>query len=707
MNRFETLLAPPSLTPKELSIHINMHPEIPRDVSGKCKNDFANVATRLHDELTTLRFRRTLANAPAPTRYEEVNRRLTGSTATPIEWRFFAGEFEEFISDHPERLDARRTLAAVRSLADPWRLQAWAAQALRIAQNAEIEDPHHAPNAWRAAVELFTTFFGRADVTQSHTYRAQTDPSAQAMCRAAWDSFLADEVGALAQRITDYSHRGQADAASAALAVLAVPTVAAANPDAARRATGAAQEAFVSGIRSASSLRAAFDLYSSTNPTDELDRAFLSAMAAAVTRLTQGFGGEDDVEIIELAADALGLNKPSDQVGALMRSARNDLYEAVSAFVRTAVNDEAAPSVKAVAVRLLALLPDDREAGKTPTGETVRVGDLREALLGEKFAPELHNLVKALMEAKADSQEEEKALDALIAFAAAHPDFAKGRQVSEVLTGAYSSIFRGAAVHSLAASGTRGLRMMEKIRRALPPGAMIDMSGTTRTAAGWIRDLQSKGAAALPAREQFSVLRARLLDAAIASAEEQVALSEIIAFARTHTLEAKDSNWLRENLLIVFQNSAGNYLEDTSGNARCLSMMRQIAEYLPSGTTMEFAGATATLRQHVDKVQAAGALMARLPSDPDAFRAFLEDLKRQQAGHQQQPLRNRQPKQQVERAQMIANVIAVAIVIAVVAAWVGLAAWLFGLFSGNVIAQVIVVLLALALPVLGIRKLIS
>ncbi|MDX5398110.1 MAG: hypothetical protein LPK92_00045, partial [Actinomycetes bacterium] len=206
MNRFETLLAPPSLTPKELAIHIRMHPEIPAEVSGACRNELVRVDVRLHDELTTVRFPSRLTETPAPPQYGQLNRRLTGATATPIPWRFFAGEFEAFMAEHPEQL-AVKELRSVLAELDPWRVQAWSAQALRIAQNAETEDPAHAAAAWRTAVRLYQAFFARADVTESHTYRIQTDPAAQAACRAAWDSFLPDQVDALAQRVTEYSSR--------------------------------------------------------------------------------------------------------------------------------------------------------------------------------------------------------------------------------------------------------------------------------------------------------------------------------------------------------------------------------------------------------------------------------------------------------------------------------------------------------------------
>jgi len=623
MNRFETLLAPPSLSSRDLSIHINMHPEIPKEVSGKCKNDFANVATRLHDELTTLRFGRTLAESTAPTRYQAVNQQLTGSYATPIEWRFFAGEFETFRAEHPQKMGTERMLQLLSGLSDPWRVQAWAAQALRIAQNAEIEDPAHAGTAWRSAVKLYATFFARSDVTQSHTYRTQTDPCAQATCQKAWQSFLADEVAALARRVAEYGNRQQAAAASAALAALAVPEVFAINPEVVGRATAAAQDAFLSGIKSATSLRAALDLYLSVTASDELDRALLASMAAEASKLAKGFGGCDEVYMIEVGGEALGLGAiPDDQVGSLMRAARGEFYESATAFARTAINDDAATSVKQLAARVLALLPPGREAGKDPTGESITVGDVLESLLADGLAPEFQTRLKDLMEAPADSAEEEEALDNLIEFAGTHPAFAKGKHVTEVLKAAYSSIFAGAAMRSLAAPGTRGLRMMEKIKGALPREATIEVSGTARKAANWITKLQTSGAAALPAEQQFGALRRGLLNASVASAEEKQALSDIIAFAQTHNLAADESEWLRQNLLIMFQNSAASYIEDPAGNARCLSMMRQIMEYLPSSTRLDFGGRNAKLMEHLNQVQTFGALMGQLSAsgiDPNAL----------------------------------------------------------------------------------------
>ncbi|MGB7962557.1 MAG: hypothetical protein WCF12_06295 [Propionicimonas sp.] len=708
MNRFETLLAPPSLSSKDLSIHINMHPEIPKEVSGKCKNDFANVATRLHDELTTLRFGRTLADSPAPARYQALNQQLTGSTATPIDWKFFADEFTAFKAEHPQRMGTERMLQLVSGLSDPWRVQAWAAQALRIAQNAETEDSAHAGTAWRSAVKLYATFLARADVTQSHTYRSQTDPCAQATCQKAWQSFLADEVAALARRVAEYGNHQQAAAASAALAALAVPEVSAINPEVVGRATAAAQDVFLSGIKSATTLRAAFDLYFNATASDELDRALLAAMTAETAKLAKGFGGGDEVDLIELGGEALGLGRiPDDQVGSLMRAARNDFYESATTFARTAINENAATSVKQLAARVLALLPPGREAGSDPTGESITVGDVLESLMGDEFAPELKALLKDLMEAPADSAREEAALDNLIAFAGSHPAFAKGRQVAEVLETAYSSIFGGAAMRSLAAPGTRGLRMMEKIQRALPPDATIAISGTARKAAEWINRMQRSGAAALPVKQQFGALRIRLLNASVASAEEQRALSDIIAFAQTHNLAADESEWLRQNLLIMFQNSAGSYLENPVGNARCLSMMRQIMEYLPSGTRYDFGGRNATLMEHLNQVQAFGALMGNLSAsgiDPQVLRRSVTEDSLEHAMARVDQGTPQRKAGEVKLATAIGIVLGLAVFAGILWGWGVLATWIYGMFAGNLVMQIIVVLLAVLLPMGAIRR---
>jgi hypothetical protein len=751
MNRFETLLAPPSLTPRELAIHIRMHPEIPAEVSGACRNELVRVGVRLHDELTTVRFATRLAETPAPPQYSLVNRRLTGSSATPIDWMFFAAEFEAFTAEHPEQLGVK-DLRSVLAELDPWRTQAWSAQALRIAQNAETEDPDHAASAWRIAVRLYQAFFARADVTESHTYRIQTDPAAQAACRAAWDSFLPDQVDVLARRVAEYSSRQQAAAVSAALAALAVRDVVALNPDAARRAKVASQSTFLDGMKAAATLRAAYELYSRAPASDEMDRALLGVMAAETSRLAKGFGGEDEVSLLEKCGEVLGLRgTPDDQVGSLMRSARTEFYESATALARAAINDDGSRDVKTRAARVLELVPPDLSAGKGPRNETITVGEVIGALSGEELAPQLQGLVDTLIQAPKDSAAAEHALDHLIEFGDSHRAFVNAPQVAKALAAAYSAVFTVEAIRSLAAPRSRGLRMMRKIQKALPPEATIDISGTAHTAADWIGLLQARGSAALPPKEQFNALRKRLLDAPVASAKEAEALSETLSFVRGHSLATDDREWLKRNLVVVFTNSAAAYLEDPLANERCLRMMEQIVDYLPPSTQAEFGGEDATLKDHLQKLRILGPLLSDLkksgqgsgrpPQRPHTTtRAPSTVRKPSTTGRKpattgrpsstgrtpstsgrkttttgrktttRKPPKRKPPKRVRSRRRNenlktgFACVVAALLWVAIITGWSLLVWWVWGLVAGNTILQVTVLVLAVVLPVLGMWR---
>lgn len=608
MNRFEALLAPPSLSPKELSIHIRMHPEIRSEVQVACKSELVSVSTRLHDELTTLRFRLPLGDGPADPRYQRVNVALTGSRATPIEWRFFAGEFAGLVDEHPRTVGPKTIMKTVQGLQDPWRVQAWAAQALRIACSAETEDPGHAASAWGSAARLYTAFFERCDVTESYTYGFQTDPAAQKACRTAWDGFLAGEVSALAQRADQYSRGQNAEAMAAALAALSTPEVTGLNPEAARHATATAQHAMVSGIRSASSLRAALEMYRIATVSDTRDRALLAAMATEARKLAKGFG---DVDLIVECADLLGLRRVDDDTsGSLMRAARAEFYEAALAFAREAVSDAASVQDKKHASRVLAYLPPEREAGRTATG-SVTVSQLLAALRGGAFEEERHRLeaiLKKLMDAPGDSAAEDRALDQMIAFVEGHKDFVAIPEVAEAVHGAFGVIFSGAALRSLAGDSVRAHRMMDKITRALPEDQLVEIAGTKHSATEWSDLLRGSGARALPVRGQFLALRQGLNRAPVASREEANAVSDIIGFARANELEPEDEAWLSKTLGIVFSNAAGHHLDHSASSCSCIPIMRQIVSFLPSDTRLDLGGQNATLTEHLHLVQFASVL---------------------------------------------------------------------------------------------------
>ena len=148
MNRFEAMLAPPTLSNKEMAMHVKMQTAISKDEANNYRAEMLVPEVRLFDELTTLRFRR-----PGPdetsTAYKKFCGMFSGASGSPIPYRFFKGEFEKLMDDMNLSGDERSTWKnvkapavrkAVDSISDPWRVQAYAALCARIAEASETED---------------------------------------------------------------------------------------------------------------------------------------------------------------------------------------------------------------------------------------------------------------------------------------------------------------------------------------------------------------------------------------------------------------------------------------------------------------------------------------------------------------------------------------------------------------------------------------
>ena len=58
MNRLEALLAPPTLSSKDMAMHVKMQKAVPREQANSLRAEMLVPEVRLYDELTTLRFRR-------------------------------------------------------------------------------------------------------------------------------------------------------------------------------------------------------------------------------------------------------------------------------------------------------------------------------------------------------------------------------------------------------------------------------------------------------------------------------------------------------------------------------------------------------------------------------------------------------------------------------------------------------------------------
>lgn len=377
MNRFETLLAPPSLTAKELGVHLKMHPELPQDVAASCRSQLVDVSVRMHDELTTRRFPVRLNTDPEAPDYRATIRAFFGSKAEPIGWAFFGDEYTAFCQEYPHTDSPEEVEEAVGQLSDPWRVQAWAAQALRVAQNAETEEPKRARKPWRMAVRLYQRFFSMTDVTTSHTHRLANDDATREQAQRAWDNFLADEVQALAERLPEYTSRQQALTAKKVLGILDTGEIHRINPRACEAAKDSTIRHFADGIRSATSLEDALKMHSIAPVSPDCERALLDALTAETKKLVKGFG---DVRVIKRTCIRLGLDEPPDPSDpSLVRAAREAFYDAAASVSQVAINqsdDDHDGEMRRAAIAVMSFVPRDREIGRDSDGDSLTAGDV-------------------------------------------------------------------------------------------------------------------------------------------------------------------------------------------------------------------------------------------------------------------------------------------------------------------------------------------
>ena len=601
MNRFETLLAPPSLKTKDLRIHLRMHPEIPQEISGRCSQELVNVATRLEDELLTVRFTRELATGPVPEKYDRFCARAIGAAATPIDHKFFAAFYDPTIKP-------KEAWAWVDSLQDPIQIQAWAAQGLRIASNAETEDPENAPAAWQRAVLLYERYFAVATVEDSCTYAQQTDPQSQETCRNAWKDFLRKQVGNLAARVTSHATGQRPEAFAACLAALALPEVARANPMAVRKAQDEAEDAVSAGIGAATALKAAEGVYLSqvkANPgaKDGLDRTLLQAMAREAALVEKGFG---ELAVLARCADHVGLRTvPDAKLGSLTRAAREEFYEAAAAVGRVATHDEATLTQKEQAASLLRLLPAHWVIGKGLVGhEDILRDEAIEQLLFPVYGPTMQELLSTLGDTPADSAEEEAALTAVIDFCNEHEDFAGSPQTSQAVSKLLASIFRNSTRFSAGRAGTRGARMMEVIADFLPLDYEVEIDDHSHSPRQWIELCQqNRQPSALGKVGAFVEVLRELGTTPAGSPEEEAALEAALDFAHDNDLDPAQTEALESALLSIFRSSASKYLDNPDTYQRSHQMMVKIARYLPRSTRTDFGGINKTLTEHTTIVR--------------------------------------------------------------------------------------------------------
>lgn len=371
MNRFEAMLASPTLSSKEMAMHIRMQTAIPKDQATKLKGEMLVPEVRLYDELTTLRFGR-----PGPEEnnalYNRFCKSLSRAAGEPIPYRFFKGEFERLIEgkDIPTAVRSVRArhLNALKQdvmdLDDPWRLQAYAALCARIAEDSETKDPNHAAKAWDMAFVLYQKFFDMAKVEESTTYRQQTEEKFKQDTVAAWNGFLKQLVQQIAGRVRTYIRDGKPQSSTACIDALNMESLRSVDPSAADQVMADSLVPYVNAISSARSLEDAATLYEGIpasmiqqDSRQECVRAMLGAMTKEVERLKDS---EED-QSVELAIswhNELKVRSLYDNGTPLVRKAATDFYEACGAYARETLGQEKYSRGR-YADSLMSLLPSD------------------------------------------------------------------------------------------------------------------------------------------------------------------------------------------------------------------------------------------------------------------------------------------------------------------------------------------------------------
>lgn len=371
MNRFEAMLASPTLSGKEMAMQVKMQREIPREEANILRSEMFVPKVRLYDELTTLRFRRP-GSAEESEEYRKFCTALTGSNATPIPYRFFKAEFqriqEELSGSGNSRSRGRskqdkNTLNTVEKLKDPWRLQAYAALSLRVAQAAETEDPKNAAVAWMTALKLYRSFFGMAKPEESGTYKVQTEEKLKADTVEAWESFLPQLLEELSGRVNTYIQEKKPDSVTACLDVLQSDQAKLIDRFVGDQTLQSAFLPYIDAIKKASNLKEAAALYGSVpaalvqkDSAKDAPRAMLAAMCAELERLQKN--GNSVALVLQWAAKlkAMDLYKNGSP---LVKKAAEDFFEACGTYARTMLGEKNRERQQKYADCLMSIMPED------------------------------------------------------------------------------------------------------------------------------------------------------------------------------------------------------------------------------------------------------------------------------------------------------------------------------------------------------------
>lgn len=371
MNRFEAMLASPTLSGKEMAMQVKMQREIPREEANILRSEMFVPRVRLYDELTTLRFRRP-GSAEESEAYRKFCSALSGSSATPIPYRFFKAEFLRLTGEMgiPEEalestssFDKRKVRKAVEDLTDPWRLQAYAALCLRIGMASETEQPKRAEEAWLMALKLYRSFFDMAKPEESGTYKVQTEEKLRADTVEAWEGFLPQLLEELSGRVNTYIQEKKPDSVAACLDVLQSDRAKLIDRFVGDQALQSAFLPYIDAIKKASNLKEAAALYGSVpaallqkDSAQDAPRAMLAAMCAELERLQKN--GYSVATILQWAAElnAMDLYKKGSP---LVKKAAEDFYEACGAYARAMLGEKNKERQQKYADCLMSIMPED------------------------------------------------------------------------------------------------------------------------------------------------------------------------------------------------------------------------------------------------------------------------------------------------------------------------------------------------------------
>lgn len=396
MNRFEAMLASPTLSSKELAMQVRMQREIPKEEANILRSEMFVPKVRLYDELTTLRFRR-----PGPEEESGFYRQFCGSLSSasgaPIPYRFFKGEFQRLMEEldiqDPTLEESRAELVetleeasggrgtrrrktrrrspfrsdrvrkAVESLSDPWRIQAYAALCARIALSSETEDPKHAAVAWVQALKLYRLFFDQTRPEESTTYKVQTEEKLKADTVEAWEDFLPQLLEEMSARVSTYIQEKRPESVTACLDVLQSDYAKLIDRFAGDRALSDAFLPYINALGTANSLKEAAALFENIpaalltqDSRQDAPRAMLAAMTKEVERLQKS--GNSVALVLKWAnkLDAMNLY----QNGApLVKKAATDFYEACGAYARNMLGEKDKERQQKYADCLMSIMPED------------------------------------------------------------------------------------------------------------------------------------------------------------------------------------------------------------------------------------------------------------------------------------------------------------------------------------------------------------